>query len=155
MVEAPVSLPGAAPPARRRLQRVRRDDSGLTTLEWLLIVAAVAGLAALAVVIVTNVVTETAEQIEGSAARLTTAQIQADSITQDARAATIAKADDILAMNDRYGSRCRRLNITYASTFTDVDPPQSANWKPGADNNSDNDLSGPNEAPECSIGDKN
>ena len=30
----------------------RRDDSGLTTLEWLLIVAAVAGLAALAVVLV-------------------------------------------------------------------------------------------------------
>ena len=39
----------------RRLPQ-RRDHSGLTTLEWLLIVAAVAGLAALAVVLVQNVV---------------------------------------------------------------------------------------------------
>ena len=41
----------------------RRDESGLTTLEWLLIVAAVAGLAALAVVLVTNVVSDTSEDI--------------------------------------------------------------------------------------------
>ena len=39
----------------------RRDDSGLTTLEWLLIVAAVAGLAALAVVLVQNVVSDTSQ----------------------------------------------------------------------------------------------
>ena len=39
--------------------RSRRADSGLTTLEWLLIVAAVAGLAALAVVLVQNVVSTT------------------------------------------------------------------------------------------------
>ena len=44
----------------------RRDESGLTTLEWLLIVAAVAGLAALAVVLVTNVVSNTSEDIRGS-----------------------------------------------------------------------------------------
>ena len=37
----------------RRLPQ-RRGDSGLTTLEWLLIVAAVAGMAALAVVLVTR-----------------------------------------------------------------------------------------------------
>ena len=52
----------------RRLPQ-RRDDSGLTTLEWLLIVAAVAGLAALAVVLVQNVVSDTSEQIAGSSAR--------------------------------------------------------------------------------------
>ena len=58
----------------------RRDDSGLTTLEWLLIVAAVAGLAALAVVLVTNVVSNTSEDIEGQTARKTAAQLAADQI---------------------------------------------------------------------------
>ena len=58
----------------RRLPQ-RRDDSGLTTLEWLLIVAAVAGLAALAVVLVQNVVSDTSEQIAGSSARATAAKV--------------------------------------------------------------------------------
>ena len=60
-----------------------RNDRGLTTLEWLLIVAAVAGLAALAVVLVQNVVDETAEQITNSSARLTAAQVAAAEINAD------------------------------------------------------------------------
>ena len=63
----------------------RRDDSGLTTLEWLLIVAAVAGLAALAVVLVQNVVSDTSEQIAGNSARMTSARVQADDINQQFR----------------------------------------------------------------------
>ena len=58
---------------RRRLLTTKADESGITTLEWLLIVAAVAGLAALAVVLVQNVVNETSEQIAGSSARKTAA----------------------------------------------------------------------------------
>ena len=69
----------------RRLPQ-RRDDSGLTTLEWLLIVAAVAGLAALAVVLVQNVVSDTAEQIGSNSARMTSAELTAVDITSDARA---------------------------------------------------------------------
>ena len=63
------ALGGRMQAARRKFRRGRADESGLTTLEWLLIVAAVAGLAALAVVLVQNVVDETAEQISGSSAR--------------------------------------------------------------------------------------
>ena len=77
----------------RRLPQ-RRDDSGLTTLEWLLIVAAVAGLAALAVVLVQNVVSDTSEQIAGSSARKTAAEIAAQKITSDARAVVPADKDD-------------------------------------------------------------
>ena len=68
-------------PHRHRFHR--DDESGLTTLEWLLIVAAVAGLAALAVVLVTNVVNDTSEQISGSDTRETAARLAADEIQQD------------------------------------------------------------------------
>ena len=98
----------------------RRDDSGLTTLEWLLIVAAVAGLAALAVVLVQNVVSDTSEQIAGSSARKTAAKIAAQKITADARAVDITvtnpvAAGDTLAVkaNNKYKDRCNRLNIVY------------------------------------------
>ncbi len=87
--------------SRRLPERYRRDDSGLTTLEWLLIVAAVAGLAALAVVLVTNVVSDTSEQIAGRSARMTAAQVAAQSI------------QDSALSNDQKQERCNRLEITY------------------------------------------
>ena len=106
-----------APASIRRLRQAiieqrpeprRRDDRGLTTLEWLLIVAAVAGLAALAVVLVTNVVRDTSEQISGRSARLTSAQVQAQSITDEAAATTVA--DEVA----RLGRQCENLKITYS-----------------------------------------
>ena len=67
-----------------RSAMIRRNESGLTTLEWLLIVAAVAGLAALAVVLVTNVVNDTSQQISGSSARETAAKTAAAEVTDAA-----------------------------------------------------------------------
>ena len=92
-----------------------RSDDGLTTLEWLLIVAAVAGLAALAVVLVQNVVDDTAEQIAGNNARITAAQVAAKAITDS------SDSDD-----DR-GAACRRLDITYSNAFAE-DPKRAAFW---------------------------
>ena len=94
----------------------RDDESGLTTLEWLLIVAAVAGLAALAVVLVTNVVDDTAEQISGSSARVTAATLAAQQIMDDA-----VKESDRQPNNAKkngewvsyYTDKCNRLRITY------------------------------------------
>ena len=104
----------------RRLPK-RRDDSGLTTLEWLLIVAAVAGLAALAVVLVTNVVNQTGEQIAGQSARLTSAKLAAATIEErllaDATAAATAdldtQAEGTAFAADALRS-CKRLEITYS-----------------------------------------
>ena len=103
----------------RRLPK-RRDDSGLTTLEWLLIVAAVAGLAALAVVLVQNVVSDTSEQIAGSSARKTAAKIAAQKISADARAVDIAATTPVaagntaaIAANNKYKDKCHRLKIVY------------------------------------------
>ena len=103
-------------PARRRWPKGRADESGLTTLEWLLIVAAVAGLAALAVVLVQNVVGETSEQIAGSSARQTAATIAADQIIRDSNrsgADQPASANTWEEWERHYGSRCERLAITY------------------------------------------
>ena len=58
--------PGDGTTPNRTITRCRefgRGEEGLTTLEWLLIVAAIAGLAALAVVLVQTVVNETAETV--------------------------------------------------------------------------------------------
>ncbi len=83
--------------AVERHRRGRTDERGLTTLEWLLIVAAVAGLAALAVVLVQNVVDDTAEQISGSSARGTAAQVAAERISREQRALlpTLAEAQAV------------------------------------------------------------
>lgn len=103
----------------------RRGEDGLTTLEWLLIVAAVAGLAALAVVLVQNVVDETAEQISGSSARVTAAKLAAAEVTANARAddvpastlsganKTAAETAATVAKYDDYKEACKRLEITY------------------------------------------
>lgn len=102
--------------AVRRRSPEHRDDSGLTTLEWLLIVAAVAGLAALAVVLVQNVVGETSEQIAGSSARKTAATIAADEIMRDASRNAADQPQDAKEFDDwesYYTSRCNRLEITY------------------------------------------
>ena len=86
-------------------RKLKRGVDGLTTLEWLLIVAAVAGLAALAVVLVQNVVDDTAEQISGNNARLTAAQVAAEAINNDAETDVEKR------------SACNRLSITYSDAF--------------------------------------
>ena len=130
--------------AAGRLRRGRADERGLTTLEWLLIVAAVAGLAALAVVLVQNVVDETAEDIGGQSARGTAARVAAERITRDARADLPTEAElDAITMgtpalddktaertkqenvNSEYGSACDRLEINYG----DIDDFDST-WHP-------------------------
>ena len=119
--------------AARRRWPERRDDSGLATLEWLLIVAAVAGLAALAVVLVRNVVTQTADEIAGSSARLAAATLEAADITEKALAQTIDDAEDLDAMNIRWGRRCEQMNLSYGGTFSTNLPPKEAKWMPGVD----------------------
>ena len=106
-------------------QPAKRNNRGLTTLEWLLIVAAVAGLAALAVVLVQNVVDETAEQISGSSARLTAALVAAQEITDDA-----GGNDD----DGEFKAKCERLQITYGDAFDSVTPTKAkASWYTAAE----------------------
>ena len=103
--------------ARRRA----RNEKGLTTLEWLLIVAAVAGLAALAIVLVQGVVDDTAEDIRGSSARgqaaLVAGQAIIDEAAGDLVVANFGTGGKFLAATDwtqYFNGKCRRLGITYS-----------------------------------------
>ena len=121
------ALGGRTKSIRRKLRRGRADESGLTTLEWLLIVAAVAGLAALAVVLVQNVVSETGEQIAGRSARLTAAELAAEDVTTNARGKLLADALSntapfISPINSTADRACRTLKITYGDAIA------SASW---------------------------
>ena len=107
----------------RRLQRgtgsrrpERRDDRGLTTLEWLLVVAAIAGLAALAVVLVSTVVSDTADQVGNLSPRLAAARLQAHDIEVEASQLTLADIPDRATYNAalrKYEQECTRLGILY------------------------------------------
>ena len=107
----------------RRLPQ-RRDDSGLTTLEWLLIVAAVAGLAALAVVLVQKVVSDTSEQIAGSSARTTAAKVAGLAVQEEARIVDgdSTRYDSWASWEGYYKNKCLRLEIVYADAGVKVTP---------------------------------
>lgn len=135
MADEQAAAPPSAPeprsaPARRTstLAQLRRDENGLTTLEWLLIVAAVAGLAALAVVLVQNVVSDTSDQIAGDSARHTAALLAADEIMRDADRDAEDQPRGAKTFDDwerHYTEKCERLEITYGDaqieTFTKFD----------------------------------
>ena len=117
---------------RRRLGRRTtasgRDESGLITLEWLLIVAAALVVSATAVAVVQNYI-DSAAQNAGSDAHLPAAAAAAASrITADARGALPSAADPIAvaALNETFGTKCDRLEIAYfdfaiSASWTDAE----------------------------------
>jgi hypothetical protein len=88
-------------------------------LEWLLVVAAVAGLAALAVVLVQGVVGGTATDVAAHSARQQAADLATDALTQQARAQLPDSPDDAARINAVIGARCRRLAVIYADIELD------------------------------------
>ncbi len=98
------------------------SEAGLTTLEWLLVVAAVAGLAALAVVGVQNVVEDTAEQIDSSDARQTAADLAVTELAQRWQAEAPASPAEADGINRRYKRRCLQLGIIYSDISLTAEP---------------------------------
>ena len=100
--------------------RARRGESGIGTLEWLMIVGAVAGLAALAVVLVGRLVDDTAEQVGegGATANRSAAEAAALQITEAAKAEDNADGGRFATWNDwdrYYTARCSRLEVLYSN----------------------------------------
>ena len=91
-----------------------RNEAGLATLSWLLIVAAVAGLAALAVVLVYYFVEDTGDRFVAPNPRRTAAQFQAADIEVAAKA---AQAGDFATWDEwerHFSGKCSRIEITIA-----------------------------------------
>ena len=97
--------------------------------------AAVAGIAALAVVLVQGVVSDTSEQISGSSARRTAAEVAAASVEAEAADATESvrrfvtgtpNADGSTgawaAWERYYAQKCDRIGITYSDANISVTP---------------------------------
>ena len=99
-----------------------RGEEGLTTLEWLLVVAAVAGLAAFAVVLVQDVVDSTAESVAAHSARLEAADLATVELTGRWRAESPTTQAEAAEINREYSLKCHKIGIIY----NDVDLPLRA-----------------------------
>ena len=122
---------------RTRCWPDHRREEGLTTLEWLLVVAAAAGLAALAMVLAQNVVGDTAERAASYDARQTAADLAVTQLAERWRAEVPALQSEADEINRRYSERCRRLGIIYAdislrveARIGDFDTNAGSGWGP-------------------------
>jgi type II secretory pathway pseudopilin PulG len=95
---------------------------GITTLEWLLVVAAVAGVAALAVVVVQNVVGDSAETVVSHSARQEAAELATMVLTERWQAQTPTSESYANQINRIYSGQCRRLGILYGDVDLIPDP---------------------------------
>lgn len=96
----------------------------MTTLEWLLILAAVAGLAAVAVVVVGGAVEDTSETIAAENPRRTAAVLEAASLTDRARSELSPVGADndaalVDTLNATYNEKCVKLAIVYVGLGLD------------------------------------
>ena len=112
----------------RAIRRVRcgrracgqRGDQGLTTLEWLLITAAVAGLAALAVVLVQAYVEDTGDRIANPNPRVTSAIHSAFAVETDAKAASADDFDLWAEWQSHFRERCSLIAVLYSDAEVEV-----------------------------------
>lgn len=93
-VHSPVSREQSPSSPSARGERGKRDEHGLSTLEWILIVAAVGGLATLGIFVVRNAAGETKSTIqEGSEVDRLKADAEAAAVTGEASITTCARAN--------------------------------------------------------------
>ena len=92
-------------------------------LEWLLVVAALAGLAAVGVVGVQRAVDETAEGNPAFSARAIAAAVAASEVEHDARSASAAnpRTATWTDWENHFTARCARLEILYRDADVDLD----------------------------------
>ena len=107
-------------PDRPARARRPRGDSGLTTLEWLLITAAVAGLAALAVVLVQVYVEDTGDRMSNPDPRVTSAIYSASEVEIKAKAASAADFGLWADWKSHFTQRCSLIAVLYADAEVEV-----------------------------------
>lgn len=112
------------------LSRTRRDERGLSTLEWILLVAAVGGLATAGVIIVRNAVGGAGDQVDDTARTERIAQREVDAIMRQTSTGGDAGTDNggitprILDSDIR--TRCK---IDYKQTISNRDVFPNRKWR--------------------------
>ena len=141
-----VGVPAAGSP-RCAPGCVRGDDRGLMTLEWLLIVGLIAGLAASTALIVQRVVDDTAEVPVDPLVRLIEADVEAAFIAAEAQSVfDAAPGSYSTSVDDGYKSRC---DTSIPAAYSDV--AAGAAWSSPSDpNNTPGDLTD-DEPAECDV----
>ncbi len=105
-------------------------DAGLITLEWLLIVGAVAGLAAFSVLAVQRVIDDTAEAPADPVVRLLEADIAAAFVASDAQAdfdAAVSAGNPSSYVDGNFSSRCTGVRTDFGDVVANTV------WTPPAD----------------------
>lgn len=97
-----------------------RGDHGLTTLSWLLVTAAVAGLAALAVVLVLRHVEDTGDRVSNPDPRMTSAIYTAFDVELDAKGASAGDFDTWADWERHFRRQCGLIAILYADADVQV-----------------------------------
>ena len=92
----------------------------MAALEWLLIVAAVAGLAALAVVLVQAYVEDTGDRISNPDPRVTSALHLASSVEAGAKAASAADFESWADWERRFRRECSLIAVLYSDADVEV-----------------------------------
>ena len=130
-------------------RRRGRDQRGIITLEWLLIVGAVAGLAASSVLAVQRVLDDTSEVPVDPLVRVLEADIAAAFVTADAQAAfDESQLDSLLPpyVDQDFSTRC---NPGVNDAFNDV--VDSAVWEPPDDPNGTPPILTDDEPANCKV----
>ena len=116
---------GTGPTAWVARRRGGRDELGLMTLEWLLVIAAIAGVAAVTAYVVQRVVDEEVKVGEDPAVRMLDAEIAAAFVVEESYGAALAEAaaspafrPDDPAFVAPFRTRCAQLAT--AGRFDDV-----------------------------------
>ena len=89
------------------------NDSGLAALGWLLVAAAVAGVAAAGVVLVGAVVGSSARSVGSHSARQEAAENFVEEVERRWRAQSPASEAEAERLNRLFGARCLRVGILY------------------------------------------
>lgn len=99
----------------------RRPERGLITLEWLLIVAAIAGIAGTSVLIVQRVVDDATDVPPDPVTRMIDADIAAARIAAEAQAAYVDSLGSGPSYDDaRFEEQCKKLSPDPQSRFGDA-----------------------------------
>ena len=97
-----------------------------------MLVAGVAGLAALGVIVAQDLVGAGAERVETTSARQTAARLAADTVKAEWMAETPKDQKEADRINEHHSGKCARLGIIYSDVFNPAQPDEGVRYRAGS-----------------------